>query len=151
MQHSDALYLFNEGRNVQAYRLLGAHPDAAGTTFRVWAPNARQVAVVGDFNDWQPAAHPMQALGASGIWELRVAEAVPHSLYRFAITPRAGGALMLKSDPYARGFELRPGSAAYVVPPSAHVWGDADWLRHRARSEERRVGKECRSRWSPYH
>jgi 1,4-alpha-glucan branching enzyme len=132
MQHSDALYLFNEGRNLQAYRLLGAHPDATGTTFRVWAPNARQVAVVGDFNDWRPAAHPMQPLGASGVWEVRVAEAVPHSLYRFAITPQTGGGALLKADPYARGFELRPGSAAYVVPPSTHLWGDADWLRQRA-------------------
>ncbi|KAB2926180.1 MAG: 1,4-alpha-glucan branching protein GlgB [Dechloromonas sp.] len=132
MQHSDALYLFNEGRNIQAYRLLGAHPGDTGTTFRVWAPNARQVAVVGDFNGWQPAAHPMRSLGASGIWEVHVTEAQPHNLYRFAITPPAGGVALLKADPYARGFELRPGSAAYIVPPSSHLWGDADWLRRRA-------------------
>ena len=132
MQHSDALYLFNEGRNVQAYRLLGAHPAAAGTTFRVWAPNAGAVAVVGDFNGWQGGGHRMQPLGASGIWELLVPEAAPHCLYRFAITARASGEVLLKSDPYGRGFELRPGSAAYVVPPSVHVWGDGDWLRRRA-------------------
>ncbi|WP_265946659.1 1,4-alpha-glucan branching protein GlgB [Dechloromonas sp. A34] len=132
MQHSEALYLFNEGRNVQAYRLLGAHPDAAGTVFRVWAPNASQVAVLGDFNGWRGDAHRMSALGASGVWELRVPEAAPHSLYRFAITNRASGEVLVKSDPYARGFELRPGSAAYVVPPAGHSWGDAAWLEKRA-------------------
>lgn len=131
MQLSDALYLFNEGRNVQAYRLLGAHPGEAGTIFRVWAPNASRVAVLGDFNGWQGSAHGMQALGASGIWELLVPEALPHSLYRFEITSRDSGAVLVKSDPYGRGFELRPGSAAYVVPPSEHVWGDADWLEQR--------------------
>ncbi|MDP3540674.1 MAG: 1,4-alpha-glucan branching protein GlgB [Azonexus sp.] len=131
MQLSDALYLFNEGRNVQAYRLLGAHPGDAGTVFRVWAPNASRVAVLGDFNGWQGSAHGMQALGASGIWELLVPEAIPHSLYRFEITSRDSGAVLVKSDPYGRGFELRPGSAAYIVPPSEHVWGDAAWLEER--------------------
>jgi len=132
MQHSDALYLFNEGRNVQAYHLLGAHCDENATVFRVWAPNASQVSVIGDFNDWRGDGHRMQALGASGIWELRVAEAMPHSLYRFEIVNRDSGAVLVKSDPYGRGFELRPGSAAYVVPPSTHVWADDAWLERRA-------------------
>jgi 1,4-alpha-glucan branching enzyme len=132
MQLSDALYLFNEGRNVQAYRLLGAHPGDGGTLFRVWAPNASRVAVLGDFNGWLGGAHPMQTLGASGIWELLVPEAVPHSLYRFEITNRESGDVLVKSDPYARGVELRPGSAAYVVPPSAHRWADDAWLERRA-------------------
>jgi len=132
MQLSDALYLFNEGRNVQAYRLLGAHPGDGGTLFRVWAPNASRVAVLGDFNGWQGGAHPMQTLGASGIWELLVPEAVPHSLYRFEITNRESGDVLVKSDPYARGVELRPGSAAYVVPPSGHRWADDAWLERRA-------------------
>ena len=132
MKLSDELYLFNEGRNFQAYRLLGAHPDQAGTTFRVWAPNASQVSVIGDFNAWQGAAHGMHELGASGIWELLVPEAAPHSLYRFQITNRDTGDVLNKADPYARGVELRPGSAAYVVPPSTHVWGDAAWLEQRS-------------------
>ncbi len=132
MQHADALYLFNEGRNNQAYRLLGAHADIAGTTFRVWAPNAGRVSVVGDFNGWHGDVHPLQPLGASGVWETTVAEAHPGNLYRFEITNRHSGDKLIKSDPYGRGFELRPGSAAYVVPPSTHVWGDADWLQKRA-------------------
>jgi 1,4-alpha-glucan branching enzyme len=122
MKLSDELYLFNEGRNFQAYRLLGAHPDQAGTTFRVWAPNASQVSVIGDFNAWQGAAHGMHELGASGIWELLVPEAAPGTASTvFEITNRDTGDVLIKADPYARGFELRPGSAAYVVPPSGHV------------------------------
>jgi 1,4-alpha-glucan branching enzyme len=132
MQHSDALYLFNEGRNFQAWRLLGAHAGETGTTFRVWAPNASQVSVVGDFNDWNPAAHPLHSLGASGVWEACVADAPPGSLYRFSLTNRDTGEVLVKADPYARGFELRPGSAAYVVPPSQHAWHDAGWLTRRA-------------------
>ena len=132
MQQSDALYLFNEGRNFQAYRLLGAQAGPGGTIFRVWAPNAAQVALLGDFNGWQGAGHQMQVLAGSGIWELTVAEATPGSLYRFAITNRDTGTVHIKSDPYARGFEMRPGSAAYVVPPSTHVWNDDAWLQARA-------------------
>ena len=132
MQQSDALYLFNEGRNFQAYRLLGAEAGASGTRFRVWAPNASQVLVLGDFNAWQGEAHVMHALSGSGIWELEVPEAVPGSLYRFAITNRETGVVHIKSDPYARGFEKRPGSAAYVVEPSLHVWADDAWLQARA-------------------
>lgn len=132
MLSSDALYLFNEGRNFQAYRLLGAHPGPTGTVFRVWAPNAGQVSVVGDFNGWQDGVDALHALGASGIWEGTVAAARPGSLYRFALVNRHTGEKLIKSDPYGRGFELRPGSAAYVTAPARHAWGDADWLQRRA-------------------
>ncbi|MDR2173419.1 MAG: 1,4-alpha-glucan branching protein GlgB [Burkholderiales bacterium] len=131
MKHSKELYLFNEGRNFQAYRLLGAHLAPAGTTFRVWAPNASAVSVVGEFNGWRPEVHKLHSLGDSGIWEATVSEAAAHQLYRFAIRTR-DGALLIKSDPYGRGFELRPGSAAYITPPSTHVWGDGEWLARRA-------------------
>ena len=132
MQHADALYLFNEGRNNQAYRLLGAHADVSGTTFRVWAPNAGRVSVVGDFNGWHGDVHPLHPLGESGVWEATVAEAHPGNLYRFEVTNRHTGDKLIKSDPYGRGFELRPGSAAYIVPPSTYAWGDAGWLQQRA-------------------
>ena len=132
MQHADALYLFNEGRNNQAYRLLGAHADVSGTTFRVWAPNAGRVSVVGDFNGWHGDVHPLLPLGESGVWEVTVAEANPGNLYRFEVTNRHTGDKLIKSDPYGRGFELRPGSAAYIVPPSTYAWGDAGWLQQRA-------------------
>ncbi|MCL2296908.1 MAG: 1,4-alpha-glucan branching protein GlgB [Proteobacteria bacterium] len=131
MHHSKALYLFNEGRNFQAYHLLGAHPGPEGTTFRVWAPNASAVSVVGEFNGWHSEIHKLRSLGDSGVWEATVPEAAVNHLYRFAIRTR-DGALLIKSDPYARGFELRPGSAAYVTPPSTYVWGDDEWLARRA-------------------
>ncbi len=132
MQSSDALYLFNEGRNYQAYRLLGAHLTPAGTVFRVWAPNAGSVSVVGDFNGWAGGIDVLHSLGASGVWEATVPAAVAGSLYRFEIINRQNGEKLVKSDPFGRGFELRPGSAAYVTEPSRHVWGDADWLARRA-------------------
>ena len=132
MQSSDALYLFNEGRNYQAYRLLGAQLTPAGTVFRVWAPNAGSISVVGDFNGWAGGVDVLHSLGASGVWEATVPAAVPGSLYRFEIINRHSGEKLIKSDPYGRGFELRPGSAAYVVPPSGHAWGDGDWLARRA-------------------
>jgi 1,4-alpha-glucan branching enzyme len=132
MQSSDALYLFNEGRNYQAYRLLGAHLTPAGTVFRVWAPNAGSVSVVGDFNGWAGGIDVLHSLGASGVWEATVAAAIPGSLYRFEIINRHTGEKLVKSDPYGRGFELRPGSAAYVVPPTGYAWGDGDWLARRA-------------------
>ncbi|HEX9195144.1 MAG TPA: 1,4-alpha-glucan branching protein GlgB [Azonexus sp.] len=132
MHSSDALYLFNEGRNFQAYRLLGAHPSDGGTVFRVWAPNAGRVSVVGDFNGWRGGVDVLHPLGSSGVWETTVAAAHPGSLYRFEVVNRQSGARLIKSDPYGRGFELRPGSAAYVPFPSDHVWGDAEWLARRA-------------------
>ncbi|MGB7501678.1 MAG: 1,4-alpha-glucan branching protein GlgB [Azonexus sp.] len=133
MHSSDALYLFNEGRNFQAYHLLGAHLSDSGTVFRVWAPNAGQVSVVGDFNGWRGGVDTLRPLGSSGVWEATVAAALPGSLYRFEIVNRHSGAKLIKSDPYGRGFELRPGSAAYVTAPSQHVWSDADWLTRRAK------------------
>ena len=132
MQHAVALYLFNSGRNHAAYQLLGAHSEAGGTTFRVWAPNAGRVSVVGDFNGWHGEVDALQSLGDSGIWAGTVAGAKPGSLYRFEIVNRHTGDKLIKTDPYARGFEHRPGSAAYVVAPSTHVWDDAAWLAQRA-------------------
>ena len=126
------LYLFGQGTNYQAYRVLGALADADGVTFRVWAPNADQVAVVGDFNRWDGRVHPLSCLGASGVWEAFVPGIAAGSFYKFEIRNRNSGALMVKADPYARAFEPRPATASVVVAPSAHVWGDADWLAQRA-------------------
>ncbi|KAF4513797.1 UNVERIFIED_CONTAM: hypothetical protein B566_EDAN011718 [Ephemera danica] len=132
MQLTDQLYLFNEGRNFQSWRFLGAHAAEEGTVFRVWAPNAARVSVVGDFNDWHGSVNELHALGASGVWEANVPEAQPDHLYRFEIINRHTGSKLLKTDPFAFGFEHRPGSAACIVPASHHAWGDADWLARRA-------------------
>jgi 1,4-alpha-glucan branching enzyme len=133
------LYLFNEGRLIEAWRTFGAQPmqqlGVDGVRFAVWAPNAERVSVVGNFNNWDGRLHPMRARGGSGIWELFVPGLVPGDLYRLELRNRASGEILVKADPYAQGFELRPGSAAVVVRPSSHTWNDGAWLAERARRD----------------
>ncbi len=133
------LYLFNEGRLLQAYHTLGAHytphEGVEGVRFAVWAPNAERVSVVGDFNRWDGRVHPMRVRGSSGVWELFIPGLKPGDLYKFEIRNRDSGEILVKTDPYAQGYELRPGTAAVVHPPPTHVWQDADWLAARARHD----------------
>ena len=135
---ADDLYLFNEGRNFQAYRLLGALPETrgaksvAGVRFRVWAPNAGRVSVVGDFNRWDGRVNQMAALGSSGVWELFIPGLSPGTLYKFEIRNRQSGAICVKADPYGRQFERRPATAAMVTATPAYAWGDQAWLSRRA-------------------
>ena len=130
------LHLFGEGRHWQIYNVLGAHlcadGDIQGVRFSVWAPHARAVSVVGDFNDWSPQAHPLtlQPYG-SGVWSVFVPGVGAGALYKFAITTQAGKQL-LKTDPYGQAFELRPANAAVVVEPSRFQWNDREWLSQRA-------------------
>ncbi len=115
------LYLFNEGRLLQAYHTLGAHytphEGVEGVRFAVWAPNAERVSVVGDFNRWDGRVHPMRVRGSSGVWELFIPGLKPGDLYKFEIRNRDSGEILVKTDPYAQGYELRPGTAAVVHPP----------------------------------
>jgi 1,4-alpha-glucan branching enzyme len=133
------LYLFNQGANTQAYHLLGAQAQTrgavAGICFRVWAPNAERVSLVGDFNRWDGRTHPMCSLGASGIWELFIPDLPPGSLYKFEIRNRHTKAVMVKADPYARAFEKRPATAALTPVPSGHAWSDGGWLERRAQRD----------------
>ena len=130
------LYLFSEGRNYQAYRLLGARIESrkgiSGAGFRVWAPNAERVSVVGEFNHWDGRRHPLASLGASGVWELFVPDLPANVLYKFEIRNRRTGVVQMKTDPYGHGFEMRPATATVVPSPPAHTWGDAAWLARRA-------------------
>ena len=136
---ADDLYLFGAGRLHQAYLCLGAQPmtleGVPGVRFAVWAPNAERVSVVGDFNGWDGRVHPLQSRGASGVWELFMPELPAGTLYKYEIRNRASGAVVVKADPYAQSFELRPATAARVSQPSRHIWGDATWLERRARSD----------------
>jgi 1,4-alpha-glucan branching enzyme len=131
------LYLFNEGRLTQAYRMLGAHPEeregVAGVRFACWAPNAERVSVVGDFNHWDGRRHPMVSRGASGVWELFIPGVAPGALYKFELRQRQSGQLLVKADPYAQAAELRPGTASRVPSGPDHAWGDAEWMERRAR------------------
>jgi 1,4-alpha-glucan branching enzyme len=133
------LYLFGEGRLLQAYRTLGAHlmeiQGVAGVNFAVWAPNAERVSVVGDFNSWDGRAHPMRVLGASGVWQLFLPGLGEDTLYKFEIRNRHSGQVFVKTDPYARRMELRPGTASRVAPQGAHTWQDAAWMSERGRRD----------------
>ena len=135
----DEFYLFGAGRLHQAYLTLGSRPmmleGVAGVRFGVWAPNAERVSVVGDFNGWDGRMHPLQSRGASGVWELFLPELPAGTLYKYEIRNRASGAVLVKADPYAQSFELRPATAARVSQPALHVWGDGDWLERRARAD----------------
>jgi len=132
----DELYLFNEGRLLQAYRTLGSHPDersgVSGYRFACWAPNAERVSVVGEFNAWDGRAHPMCVRGSSGVWELFIPDIAEGALYRYEIRHRGDGRIILKSDPYAQAFEHRPGTASRALPRSRHLWRDHAWMERRA-------------------
>ena len=128
------LHLAAEGRHEQLYERLGAHVQEVdgveGVSFAVWAPNARSVSVVGDFDGWDGRLHAMRSLGGSGVWELFVPGAEPGARYKFEIRAQ-GGSLRLKVDPLAFAAEPPPKTAS-VVFRSRHVWRDAEWLAHRA-------------------
>ncbi|HET6173437.1 MAG TPA: 1,4-alpha-glucan branching protein GlgB [Gaiellales bacterium] len=127
------LHLISEGRHEQLWDALGAHPrkldGAAGTSFAVWAPGARAVSVVGDFNVWNERAHPMRSLGAAGVWELFVPEASAGDAYKFAIRG-ADGVVRLKADPLALRAELPPKTGSIVFEPR-HRWRDEAWIESR--------------------
>ncbi|GAB2601371.1 1,4-alpha-glucan branching enzyme [Streptomyces capparidis] len=130
------LHLIREGRHERLWEALGAHTTAVGevtgTRFTVWAPNARGVRVVGDFNCWNGTGHPMRSLGSSGVWELFVPDIGPGTRYKFEITG-PGGDRFMKADPMARATEVPPATAS-VVTVSEHTWTDDEWMRRRASS-----------------
>ncbi|WP_179816351.1 1,4-alpha-glucan branching protein GlgB [Allostreptomyces psammosilenae] len=128
------LYLIAQGRHERLWDALGArvtivdtpHGPVTGTAFTVWAPRARGVRVVGDFNYWDGAAHPMRALGSSGVWELFVPGVGAGTRYKFEVLG-CDGALRQKADPMARATEPPPATAS-VVAVSDHVWRDEEWM-----------------------
>ena len=122
------LHLMGEGRHEEIYERLGAHvrthQDVLGTAFAVWAPAARAVRVVGDFNSWDGRLHPMRSMGSGGIWELFLPGVGPGQRYKYEILT-GDGDLLLKADPYAQETEVPPKTASVVYQPGHH-WSDAD-------------------------
>ncbi|MEX2530718.1 MAG: 1,4-alpha-glucan branching protein GlgB [Gemmatimonadota bacterium] len=133
---AEDLYLFNEGRHFRLYRTLGAHlsggREERGVDFAVWAPAAEAVSVVGNFNGWDPRAHPLRPRGASGIWEGRVPEAGKGDLYKYAIRSQHGGYRAQKADPFGFRHEVAPATAS-VVWDLDFEWGDGEWMEGRSR------------------
>ncbi len=127
-------HLFAEGRHERLWKVLGAHvvrhQGVDGVGFALWAPNARSVRVVGDWNGWDGRVHPMRVLGSSGIWELFVPSARAGQLYKYELL-NAEGHLDLRADPFASEAELPPGTASRIHQP-AHEWRDGVWLAQRA-------------------
>jgi 1,4-alpha-glucan branching enzyme len=133
------LHLFAEGRHERLWECLGAHPRSyttpdgvvSGTAFAVWAPNARGVTVVGDFDGWAGNAAPMRSLGSSGVWELFVPDVGAGALYKFRVRGR-DGRVVDHADPFAQRTELPPATASIVPVDDEFEWTDAEWLHARA-------------------
>ena len=134
----DDLWLFGQGQHYDIYEKLGAHPrtvgSVAGVHFAVWAPNARKVSVIGNFNSWDGRRHQMHVIGSSGIWEIFIPELQEGEIYKYEIKTRDGH-LYEKADPYAFAAELRPRTASVVADLAHHRWKDEAWLARRASTD----------------
>ncbi|MGH9775983.1 MAG: 1,4-alpha-glucan branching protein GlgB [Candidatus Acidiferrales bacterium] len=133
------LHLMGEGTHYLKYEKLGAHvrecSGVRGAHFAVWAPNARRVSVVGDFNAWDGRVNPLRSRGNSGTWEIFLPGLDEGWIYKFEIQSRLGGPPTLKADPYAFAAELRPKTGSVVYNIEGYEWNDRAWLEARAKSE----------------
>ncbi|MFH1650510.1 MAG: 1,4-alpha-glucan branching protein GlgB [Chloroflexota bacterium] len=131
---ADDLYLFNEGTHYRLYEKMGAHTRTVdgteGTCFAVWAPDAREVSVIGNFNGWEKGRHPLRPRGSSGIWEAFLPGVGRGTLYKYAITSRYRGYRVEKADPYSTFQEIPPKSAS-IVWDTDYAWGDGEWMSQR--------------------
>ena len=131
-------YLFGQGTHYKIFEKLGAHPKTykgkAGMYFAVWAPHAKAVGVVGDFNGWDPDAAPMSPLADSGIYEAFIPGIGLGELYKFAITTQEGK-ILFKADPYAVHAEFRPGTASITEDITGFKWDDANWMETRKKAD----------------
>ena len=132
-------YLFGQGTHYDIYRKLGAHPTIQrrkkGVYFAVWAPNARSVSVVGEFNNWNTQANPMKKVGPIGVYETFIPGAKVGDLYKFYIIGYHGEELY-KADPYGNEAELRPGTASRIADISDYKWKDTTWMKRRPEFDE---------------
>src|SRR3954470_19730867 len=130
----DDLYLFNEGTHYELWKKLGSHvvrdQDRVGTHFAVWAPNARSVSVIGDFNDWCYDCHPLRQRGRSGIWEGFIPDVDVGTRYKYHIASRANGYSVNKADPLGFRHETTAGRAS-IVWNLDYDWQDDAWMRVR--------------------
>ncbi|MHB1942766.1 MAG: 1,4-alpha-glucan branching protein GlgB [Acidiferrobacteraceae bacterium] len=135
-------HLFQEGRHFHLYEKLGAHVISDGTCFAVWAPNAEMVSVIGDFNGWQPGAHPLEPLRSSGVWTGFIPGIGAGALYKYHLRTRHGGSIE-KADPCGFLHETPPRTAS-VTHAFHHAWNDTEWMRARG------AANGLASPWSVY-
>ncbi len=153
--------LIAQGAHFRLFDKLGAHliehEGVAGVHFAVWAPNARRVSVVGDFNDWDPARHVMRNRRDIGVWEIFLPDIGEYRAYKFHVVGPDGLARPLKADPFAFMTEVRPRTASVTMPGELHAWDDAAHREHWAGVDPRRVpvsiyevhaGSWQRDRWN---
>ncbi len=129
------LHLLTEGRHLDIGKVLGAHvaeyDGVEGTRFAVWAPNAQRVSVVGDFNAWNPAHHPMRKHLSAGVWDIFVPGVQPGAIYKYDILGQHGERLPQKADPVAWRAELPPATGSIVTAPLDFAWSDGGWMASR--------------------
>lgn len=134
----DDQYLFGQGTHYEIYKKLGAHVttqgDKSGVYFAVWAPNAKKVSVVGDFNGWNEEANPLTKLGDGGIYAGFVEDVSVGSLYKYVIFTQWGD-ILYKADPYANMAQFRPETASVVTDISGYLWSDEEWMEERKKSD----------------
>ncbi len=130
------LHLFGEGSHLDLYKKMGAHPTTvdgvAGTSFAVWAPNARRVSVVGDFNGWDGRCHGLRRHPGTGVWDIFVPHVARGDKYKFEIKGAEGYTLPLKADPFGFAFEHPPATATVVQGLPQYEWSDGAWMASRA-------------------
>ncbi len=135
------VHLIAEGNHRRLYERLGAHPitleGVEGVAFAVWAPNARRVSVIGDFNGWDGRRHPMRKRHEAGVWELFIPGLARSDLYKYEILDANGAKLPLKSDPFAFSQEAPPSTASRVHGLTKFDWSDADWIAKRGGLQDR--------------
>src|SRR5215207_45725 len=129
------LHLLAEGTHYRTYEKLGAHlrkvGGVTGVHFAVWAPNASRVSVVGDFNAWDPATHPLTRRHEAGVWETFIPGVQAGALYKYRVDGPGGRFHGDKADPYAFAAEIRPQTASKVADIDGYQWHDADWVAER--------------------
>ncbi len=135
------MHLLAEGTHLRTYEKLGAHcvtlEGVAGVNFAVWAPNARRVSVVGDFNHWDGRRHPMRKRHDAGVWELFIPGLGPGTVYKYEIIGPRGDVLPLKADPHGFHAEVPPATASVVADLDGYAWGDGEWMERRGRAADR--------------
>ncbi len=132
------IYIYKQGNNFESYRFFGAHftqeNGQRGVVFRTWAPHAKAVCVVGDFNSWVPGSHPMLNLEGSGVWEIFIPGIEQYDVYKYCITTQ-NDELLFKADPYAFHTETRPSNGSKVYELEGFTWQDEAWQEHQKRQD----------------